>query len=90
MPINYIISGDKFEESLLALPSLIVKVYKATTTIEHENSLGLGCFVKTLVTSVKGLVLYIANLQTLNVPVVAMNFNSLAYQYSFTAFTEQC
>ena len=47
MPINYIISGDKFEESLQAQPSSIVKVHKLTTTIKDENSLGLGCLVKT-------------------------------------------
>ena len=88
MPINYIISGDKFEESLQAQPSSIVKVHTATTAIKDENSLGSGCFIKTLVTSAKDLVLYIANLQTLNVPGVAMHLYSLAYSYSFIAFTE--
>lgn len=40
--------------------------------IEHENSLGLDCFVMTLVIDVKGLVLDIANLQTFNVSEIAL------------------
>jgi hypothetical protein len=73
MTINYITSGDIFKESLLALLSLIMMVlYMPTAIIEHENSLGLDCFVMTLVIDVKGLVLDIANLQTFNVSEIAL------------------
>jgi hypothetical protein len=73
MTINYITSGDIFKESLLALLSLIMMVlYMPIAIIEHENSLGLDCFVMTLVIDVKGLVLDIANLQTFNVSEIAL------------------
>jgi hypothetical protein len=67
MLINYITFGDIFEKFLQALPSFIMKVvYKPTATIDHESSSGLDCFVKTLITSVKGLIVDIAILQTLD------------------------
>jgi hypothetical protein len=74
MPINYITSGDIFKESLQALPSFIMMVvYMPTAIIEHENSLGLDCFVMTLVTDVKGLELDIADLRTFNLPEIALH-----------------
>ena len=74
MTINYITSGDIFKESLLALLSLIMMVlYMPIAIIEHENSLGLDCFVMTLAIDVKGLVLDIANLQTFNVSEIALH-----------------
>ena len=56
MAINYIEFGDIFKESLLVLPSQIIKaVGRTAITIEWGDFLGLSYFAKTSVTCVKDL-----------------------------------